>query len=165
MFDIVKSAHKDFKNKLVIIEGDLLLPHLGISDANRQILIRNVNIVFHSAATVRFDEPLKYDTFKISIFFLESLLIFFLKKRMAVNMNLKGVKKIIQLCKELNKFQVTQLNGYRNHSRLTTCRYLTERNIFLSINGIGNVTDMSLIQEKNYFLFIYMVKKKTFLGK
>ena len=112
MFDIVKSSHKDFKNKLVIIEGDLLLPHLGISDANRQILIRNVNIVFHSAATVRFDEPLKYDAFKITTFFFRKLADFFLKKRMAVNMNLNGVKKIIQLCKELNKFQVTQPNCY-----------------------------------------------------
>jgi fatty acyl-CoA reductase len=49
----------DFKKKLVAIEGDLELKGLGISEQDRQTLRDNVNIVFHSAATVRFDEPLK----------------------------------------------------------------------------------------------------------
>ncbi len=42
-----------------MVEGDLLLPSLGISKEDRQRMIDNVSIVFHSAATVRFDEPLK----------------------------------------------------------------------------------------------------------
>lgn len=49
----------DYKSKLIAIEGDLLEPDLGISEKDRQELIQNVNIVFHSAATVRFDEPVK----------------------------------------------------------------------------------------------------------
>jgi thioester reductase-like protein len=32
---------------------------MGISADDEKKLIENVNIVFHSAATVRFDEPLK----------------------------------------------------------------------------------------------------------
>ena len=59
LFDDVKKAHGDFKEKLVMIEGDLLLPNLGISESDRKLMIDNVSIVFHSAATVRFDEPLK----------------------------------------------------------------------------------------------------------
>lgn len=50
----------DLKKKIVAIEGDLGLKSLGISEQDRQTLIDNVNIVFHSAATVRFDEPLKF---------------------------------------------------------------------------------------------------------
>jgi alcohol-forming fatty acyl-CoA reductase len=42
-----------------MIEGDLLLPNLGISNEDRKLIIDHVSIVFHSAATVRFDEPLK----------------------------------------------------------------------------------------------------------
>ena len=42
-----------------MIEGDLLLPSLGISKEDRKLITDNVSIVFHSAATVRFDEPLK----------------------------------------------------------------------------------------------------------
>lgn len=51
--------HPDFKSKLVGIIGDLNEHNLGISDEDRQMLCKNVSIVFHSAATVRFDEPLK----------------------------------------------------------------------------------------------------------
>ena len=34
-------------------------PNLGISQSDREMLVKNINVVFHSAATVRFDEPLK----------------------------------------------------------------------------------------------------------
>ncbi len=51
--------YPDYKNKLVAINGDLSEPNLGISEQDRTLLADNVNIVFHSAATVRFDEPIK----------------------------------------------------------------------------------------------------------
>ena len=59
LYDKVKQMYPDFKSKLVAIQGDLAEPELGISGQDKEILIKNVNIVFHSAATVRFDEPLK----------------------------------------------------------------------------------------------------------
>lgn len=76
--------HPDYKSKFVAIEGDLIEPKLGISEQNRKILIENVNVVFHSAATVRFDEPLK----------------------VAISMNICGVKKVIDLCKEIENLSV-----------------------------------------------------------
>ena len=66
------------------INGDLSKPNLNISEEDRQILYDNVNIVFHSAATVRFDEPLK----------------------VAVNMNVIGTKRVIDLCKRMKNFEV-----------------------------------------------------------
>lgn len=45
--------------KLKIIEGDLSKMDLGLSPIDRQLLIDNVQIVFHVAADVRFDESLK----------------------------------------------------------------------------------------------------------
>jgi thioester reductase-like protein len=59
LFDTISQYYPEFANKLVAIQGDLLEPNLGISDEDEKVLINNVNIVFHSAATVRFDEPLK----------------------------------------------------------------------------------------------------------
>lgn len=47
------------KQKVRVIEGDVLLPDLGISQSDRELLIREVNVIIHSAASVRFDEPLK----------------------------------------------------------------------------------------------------------
>ncbi len=43
-----------------MIEGDILMPNLGISVQNREMLINKVNIVCHMAANVRFDLPLKF---------------------------------------------------------------------------------------------------------
>lgn len=53
--------------------------NLGLSEEDRQMLTQKVNIVFHSAATVRFDEPLK----------------------VAVNLNLQGTDRILDLCLEM----------------------------------------------------------------
>jgi fatty acyl-CoA reductase len=59
LFDIVTQYYPEFRSKLEAIEGDLLEPNLGISPEDEKKIIENVSVVFHSAATVRFDEPLK----------------------------------------------------------------------------------------------------------
>lgn len=61
------------------ISGDVILPGLGLSPEDRKMLIENVNIVYHGAATVRFDEMLKK----------------------AVLLNTRGTKQMIELAKEM----------------------------------------------------------------
>ncbi|RWS03756.1 fatty acyl-CoA reductase CG5065-like protein [Dinothrombium tinctorium] len=46
-------------SKVIAIDGDVTLPLLGISDKDINTLKNDVSVVFHSAASVRFDEPLK----------------------------------------------------------------------------------------------------------
>ena len=84
LFEPVAKEHPDYKSKLVAINGDLVEPNLGISDEDRAVLRDKCNIVFHSAATVRFDEPLK----------------------VAVDMNLIGTKRVVDLAKEMKHFEV-----------------------------------------------------------
>lgn len=50
-------------SKLIPIQGDITLPGLGLSETDLNTLITEVSIVFHSAATVKFDEPLKYELY------------------------------------------------------------------------------------------------------
>lgn len=45
-------------DKIVPIEGDVQLIGLGFSDESKRRL-QNVSIIFHLAASVRFDDPLK----------------------------------------------------------------------------------------------------------
>jgi thioester reductase-like protein len=59
LFEMVSQYYPEFRSKLEAIEGDMLEPNMGISSEDEKKIIENVNIVFHSAATVRFDEPLK----------------------------------------------------------------------------------------------------------
>ena len=59
MFDKVREAVVDFKSKVVPVMGDIAEENLGLSEEDWEMLQENIEIVFHSAATVRFDEDLK----------------------------------------------------------------------------------------------------------
>ena len=59
LFDTLSQYDPEFRKKVIPIEGDLLEPNLGISSSDEKLLIDDCNIIYHSAATVRFDEPLK----------------------------------------------------------------------------------------------------------
>ena len=61
MYDQLRREQPNFTEKVQAISGDMLEPALGISEQNKQLLEEKINIVFHSAATIRFDEPLRYD--------------------------------------------------------------------------------------------------------
>jgi len=45
---------------VIPIQGDIASPGLGISESDQEMLANDVSVVFHSAATVKFDEPLRY---------------------------------------------------------------------------------------------------------
>jgi len=59
LFDTLRSQDVNFQSKVVPVTGDILEPGLGLSDADIELLSTEVSLVFHSAATVKFDEPLK----------------------------------------------------------------------------------------------------------
>lgn len=80
IFEQVRTSNPTCLSKVVPIVGDITLPDLGINNSDRATLIENVSIVFHSAATVRFEEPLKK----------------------AVDMNILGTRRIIQLCHKMS---------------------------------------------------------------
>ena len=46
--------------KIIPIAGDIVYQGMGISIKDLEKIVENVNIVIHSAATVKFDEPLRY---------------------------------------------------------------------------------------------------------
>lgn len=87
VFEKLKKQDKEekFRHKIVPIEGDCSLPGLGMSEFDRQKLIDNCNIVFHAAATVRFDEKLK----------------------LALAINVNGTREIMTLAKQLQSLVVS----------------------------------------------------------
>lgn len=54
----MRKANPDFPQKIEIIEGDCSELNLGISDESREKL-KNVSIILHSAASIRFDDSLE----------------------------------------------------------------------------------------------------------
>ena len=61
------------------IKSAVSLPDLDLSQEDRNLLLEKVNVVFHVATTVRFNEPL----------------------HMAINVNTKGTACVIELWNEL----------------------------------------------------------------
>ncbi|KAG0410705.1 hypothetical protein HPB47_012189 [Ixodes persulcatus] len=79
VFQGLKRDNPTVLGKLVPVIGDILLPGLGLSQPDLQTLIENVTVVYHSAASVRFDEPL----------------------RKAIDVNVLGTRRVLELCHKL----------------------------------------------------------------
>ena len=62
VFSVVKKQHEDFyawaESKMVPIVGDLVVDNLGMSDAHREMIVNDCNVIINSAASVNFDDPL-----------------------------------------------------------------------------------------------------------
>lgn len=83
LFDTLRRKESDFLTKLIPIEGEISKIGLGISPADLDKL-KNVSIIFHVAATVKFDEHL----------------------RDAVLINTRGTREILELALKLKNLKV-----------------------------------------------------------
>lgn len=87
LFDMLKNTHgPGILSRVEAINGDVTLPGLGISTEDRKKLCEEVEIVYHAAATIRFDEPL----------------------RKAVLLNTRGTKFMLELAQEMEKLLVSK---------------------------------------------------------
>ncbi|EFN70119.1 Fatty acyl-CoA reductase 1, partial [Camponotus floridanus] len=59
LFDILRSEQPSALNKLIPIASDVSVEGLGLLPSDREMLIEKVNIIFHVAASVRFDDNLR----------------------------------------------------------------------------------------------------------
>lgn len=83
IFDVLRIKYPDFAEKLVPIAGDVSELDLSLSESSKK-LMKNVSIIFHSAASVRFNDSLKY----------------------AVLMNTRGTREIMNFAESLPKIKV-----------------------------------------------------------
>ncbi|XP_043483843.1 fatty acyl-CoA reductase wat-like [Leptopilina heterotoma] len=83
MFEPLREIDPNFEKKILPMPGDVIKPNFGLSTADLQLLKKEVSIVFHAAATTRFDEPLK----------------------IALQVNVDSVKTMLDICKECKKLK------------------------------------------------------------
>lgn len=84
LFDKLRKERPHELSKIVPVAGDVTEHELGISEADQNTLAKNVSIVFHSAATVKFDEALK----------------------LSVTINMLGTKRLVELCHRMQRLEV-----------------------------------------------------------
>ncbi|XP_038663847.1 fatty acyl-CoA reductase 1 isoform X2 [Scyliorhinus canicula] len=75
LFDRLRDEQPDFKEKVVAVSSELTQPELGLSQADKELLTSCINIVFHCAATVRFNETLK-DAMQLNVVATRQLITF-----------------------------------------------------------------------------------------
>ncbi|ELK18042.1 Fatty acyl-CoA reductase 1 [Pteropus alecto] len=59
LFDRLRDENPDFREKIIAISSELTQPILALSEEDKEIIIDSTNIIFHCAATVRFNENLR----------------------------------------------------------------------------------------------------------
>jgi len=94
IFDRIRDKDAAILQKLVCVPGDIKETDLGLDTDDRKKLQDTINIVFHVAATVRFNEPLKD----------------------AANLNTFGTKRIMEFCTEMINLKVRRLTFIVKHS-------------------------------------------------
>ncbi|KAL0121371.1 hypothetical protein PUN28_006710 [Cardiocondyla obscurior] len=78
VYDRLKKEQPNFEVKIKMVEADLSKLGLELSQEDQELLL-DTNVIFHAAATVRFNEAL----------------------RLAVNINIRGTKELLLLAKRM----------------------------------------------------------------
>ncbi|XP_011307905.1 putative fatty acyl-CoA reductase CG5065 [Fopius arisanus] len=103
IFHKLRGSDPGILSKVVMIEGDLCQPDLGISETNREELMKNVSVVFHCAAILQFDLSLE-DALSINVF---------------------GTRRLLLLCYRMTKIEafvhVSTLYSTCNQSKIEEC--------------------------------------------
>ncbi|XP_072948663.1 putative fatty acyl-CoA reductase CG5065 [Epargyreus clarus] len=115
-----------FESKVFFIAGDVSEPGLGLSEEDRQVIANRVNIVFHVAASVRFDDPLK----------------------VAARLNLRGTRDMMALAYEIKNLEalIHVSTSYANTNRdpVEEVMYPPHANWRDTLNICENIDDHSL---------------------
>merc|ERR1711990_398204 len=83
IFDRVRKEKEEALSRVVAVSGDITEDRLGLSEEEENVLAETVNIVFHCAATVRFDEDLTK----------------------SIGMNVSGVLAVVALAKKMARLE------------------------------------------------------------
>uniref|UniRef100_A0A2A4J529 Fatty acyl-CoA reductase n=1 Tax=Heliothis virescens TaxID=7102 RepID=A0A2A4J529_HELVI len=84
LFSRLRDERPQDLNKIVPIFGDINLPNIGISKEDEETLTQKVSIVFHMAASTKFNEELK----------------------VILNTNLGGTSRVLNLCHRMINIKV-----------------------------------------------------------
>ncbi|XP_049883836.1 putative fatty acyl-CoA reductase CG8306 [Pectinophora gossypiella] len=125
---LLETNTTDVFKKLIPISGDVGQENLGLSAQDRQVLVDNVDVVIHSAATLDFQENL----------------------RPTVNINLLGTRRVMELCQQMKNLKVmVHVSSAYVNSYLTEAHekvYEAPEDAEKVISLVGTLTDESLDQ-------------------
>lgn len=108
IFEAVREKNPTALDKLIAVSGDMTMKGLAIKSEDIKLIINTVNIVFHCAASVRFDESLQT----------------------AVILNTRGTQEIIEIAKQIRNLlafvHVSTAFSNSNHKHIHEFVYNSE---------------------------------------
>ncbi|XP_065204446.1 fatty acyl-CoA reductase wat-like isoform X1 [Planococcus citri] len=123
LYKRLKHECPDSYKKLSVMKGDLGEPELGLSDENKKKFAEEVNVVFHGAATVRFDEILK----------------------LAVIINVIGTRQVLKLAKRAKNLKammyISTAYSFCPHSEIEEKFYDMPADYIDVINKVTKMND------------------------
>lgn len=84
IFERLKHENPSALKKMIPMQGDVLFDNLGLSDVDIDCLSKNVSVVFHFAATLRLEAPIKDN----------------------VNMNTYGTQRVLNIARKLKNLSI-----------------------------------------------------------
>jgi thioester reductase-like protein len=80
---MIRETNASILSKIILINGDIEIDNLGLSEKHEKKLIEGIDLIFHCAASVRFQDPLKQ----------------------AVNTNVCGTLRLLQLAQKIHNLK------------------------------------------------------------
>lgn len=137
IFNKILKENPNVVHKVQVVKGDVLEDELGLNANDTDELASNVEIVFHCAANVRFDQPL----------------------RPMVQMNVLGTLKLLQLAEKMANLQViihvSTSYCQCNESVLEERAYPAPQNPYDIIKMVEDMTDADLKEITPRYTYMY----------
>ncbi|KPJ10852.1 Putative fatty acyl-CoA reductase CG5065 [Papilio machaon] len=143
VFESLQKYKPDFVTNIIPIEGDISEKELGIGADDRNIITEQVNIIFHVAAIVNFDEIVKVATLA----------------------NVRGTREIVRLakcCKQLRQVSVVHVSTAYSHATKSRVREEVKEQFYDSPIPPNAIIEMAETIEQNKLENMMQQLKKDF---
>lgn len=87
----MRRQNPTFDEKVTAIAGDISLPDVGLKEKDKQLVIEEVDVIFHCAATVRFDDSLRVST----------------------ELNVRSIRDLLAIAKQMKQLRVRSISKKR----------------------------------------------------
>ncbi|XP_044727610.1 putative fatty acyl-CoA reductase CG5065 [Chrysoperla carnea] len=134
LFEKLKKDYPESLSKVKVIKGDISKLQYGLSDSDLEFIINEINIVFHVAASVRFDDSLKD----------------------AILINTRGTREMLRILKQMQHLKVflytstTYCNIDKELDAIEEKVYKPSTNWETMINAAENMDEnvLSILEQK-----------------
>lgn len=129
VFEPLKKAVPNFRDKIQFVEGDCEKKQIGLSELNKFLIIQHITIVFHCASNVEFDRDLRTE----------------------IKVNVFGAVEVIKLAKRIRKLKVGRLTLFFSPLKIAPKRLISVIvQVMVYVSSAYAHCHLPIVEEKPY---------------